>query len=134
MSDADVWDVESGEWIGAIEPWAFPFDLCCSPDGSKVVIDIWSAIYIHDAVTLEEVVHWKVPKSGSSRIAWSPDGRLLARTDYGITARVYEVETGRQVAALRAGRVRLTSVAFAPDGLTFATGTADGRVRVWDVG
>jgi WD40 repeat protein len=38
------------------------------------------------------------------------------------------------VVALRAGRVRLTSVAFAPDGLTFATGTLDGRVRVWDVG
>jgi WD40 repeat protein len=67
-------------------------------------------------------------------VAWSPDGRLLARADRSTTARVYETAAGREVASLKAKRGILTCVAFAPDGLTFATGTIDGRVRVWDVG
>jgi RNA polymerase sigma factor (sigma-70 family) len=73
--------------------------------------------------------------------AFSPDGRFLAdwaenplgrsRMDH---VYVWDAATGRAVATLAAGpRPGATSAAFAPDGRTLATASADGVVRLWEV-
>jgi RNA polymerase sigma factor (sigma-70 family) len=73
--------------------------------------------------------------------AFSPDGRLLAdwaehpfgpsRIDH---VYVWDVATGRAVASLAAGpRPGAANAAFAPDGRTFATASADGTIRLWEV-
>jgi RNA polymerase sigma factor (sigma-70 family) len=73
--------------------------------------------------------------------AFSPDGRFLvdwaenplgpSRMDH---VYVWEVATGQAVATLAAGpRPGTTCAAFAPDGRTFATASADGVVRLWEV-
>jgi RNA polymerase sigma factor (sigma-70 family) len=72
--------------------------------------------------------------------AFSPDGRFLvdwaenplgrSRMDH---VYVWDAATGRAVATLAAGpRHGATSAAFAPDGRTFATASADGVVRLWE--
>jgi WD40 repeat protein len=132
--EVHVWDVESGKWFGMIPVRKTTGGLACSPDGSKVAVDAGTTVYIYDPVVIGLLAKWKANYSYVPRVAWSPDGRLLARADRSTTARVYETAAGREVASLKAKRGILTCVAFAPDGLTFATGTIDGRVRVWDVG
>jgi WD40 repeat protein len=129
-----VWDTGRGRSVGAVLVRRHPCGLSLSPDGTRLAIDAGTTIYVHDAETLVPLVSWKAKYSYVPRLAWSPDVRLLARTDRSTTSRLYDVETGRQVAALGAKPGVLTSVAFAPDGLTFGTGTLNGRVRVWDVG
>ncbi len=72
--------------------------------------------------------------------AFSPDGRFLvdwaenplgrSRMDH---VYVWEAATGRAVATLAAGpRPGATNAAFAPDGRTLATVSADGIVRLWE--
>jgi RNA polymerase sigma factor (sigma-70 family) len=73
--------------------------------------------------------------------AFSPDGRLLAdwaENPYGRSRMdhvyVWDVATGRLVASLSCGaRPGAANAAFAPDGRTFATASADGVVRLWEV-
>jgi WD40 repeat protein len=71
---------------------------------------------------------------------FSPDSRLVvdwaenplgpSRMDH---VYVWEAATGRAVATLAAGRrTGATSTAFAPDGRTLATASADGIVRLWE--
>lgn len=132
--EVHVWDVGSGKWLGMIPVRKTAGGLACSPDGSKVAVDAGTTVYVYEADIFGRLGKWKANYSYVPRVAWSPDGRLLARADRSTTARVYEVPAGREVASLKAKRGILTCVAFAPDGLTFATGTIDGRVRVWDVG
>ena len=128
-----VWDVGTKQPSRTIALRGFPCGLAFSPDASRLVVDGGTTIYLFDARTLEPVQSWKAKYSYTPGLAWSPDGRLLARTDTSTTVRVYEVETGRQVMAVGSKRGRLGCVAFSPDGLTLATGTHEGPVRVWDV-
>jgi WD40 repeat protein len=73
--------------------------------------------------------------------AFSPDGRLLvdwaehpfgrSRIDH---VHVWDAATGRAVATLADGpRPGAANAAFAPDGRTLATASADGVIRLWEV-
>lgn len=82
----------------------------------------------------------KAWKSGSAvgavnDFAVHPSGRFLCAACADGRARYLDPRTGAVAAAFKwANRPRpLYSVAFAPDGLTCAAGTAGGKVFVWDV-
>jgi WD40 repeat protein len=90
-------------------------------------------VYVHDAATFGVLARWKAKYCYGPCLAWSPDGRLLARTDRSTSVRVYDTAAGREVQAVGAKRGVLYSAAFSPDGLTLATGSYNGHVRVWDV-
>jgi WD40 repeat protein/serine/threonine protein kinase len=62
---------------------------------------------------------------------FSPDGKTLLTNHQNHTAVLWEVATGKRLAALRhAGGVR--SMAFSPDGKTVLTGSGDRTARLWE--
>jgi WD40 repeat protein len=104
-----------------------------SADGARVAFDAGTTIYIHDTLSQERLMSWKSKYSYFPALAWSPDASILARTDSSTTLTLYEVSTGRTLAALSNKRGRNTAIAFAPDGLTCAVGMFSGGMRLWDV-
>jgi WD40 repeat protein len=67
------------------------------------------------------------------RIAYSPDGKLLAACDNS-QLKVYDPTSGELLMALSGHEGEVISVAFSRDGKYLATGSADTTVRVWNVG
>ncbi len=63
--------------------------------------------------------------------AFSPDGQLLV-TAGGETAKLWEVETGRELRAFVGHVGEVIGVAFSPDGRFVLTGGADHAARLWD--
>jgi hypothetical protein len=123
-----LWDVATGKAGRELEE---PSNVADVPDEAGVGEDAIDTGDIH--------VNMKM-KSADGR-AFSPDGRFLAdwaenpfgrsRMDH---VYVWDAATGRLVATLDAGpRPGAANAAFAPDGRTFATASADGTIRLWEV-
>jgi len=67
------------------------------------------------------------------RIAWSPDGRVLASPSIDDTIRVWDRETGQCVRKLNGRHKGVSCVAFHPHGQMLASGGWDSTVKLWDV-
>ncbi|MFI1923226.1 AAA family ATPase [Streptomyces sp. NPDC020377] len=66
------------------------------------------------------------------RIAWSPDGRLLATASRDGTARIYDARSGRTLLVLSCDEVMVECVAWSPDSGKVATVGRDRVVRIWN--
>jgi WD40 repeat protein/class 3 adenylate cyclase len=67
------------------------------------------------------------------RIAWSPDGRILASPSSDKTIRLWDTETGDCLRTLKGHNGKVISAAFDPQGRTLASGGDDNQVKLWEV-
>ena len=64
-------------------------------------------------------------------LAFSRDGNTIAAAS--TDARVWEVSTGKQIAALSGHSKAIASVAISPDGTRLATGSFDNTAKLWEI-
>jgi WD40 repeat protein len=78
-----------------------------------------------------------VASDGPAVFAFSADGRLLAVAGRSVV-RLWETASGKEVGSIQApgwgaaDRPCATTLAFAPDSHTLATGHEDGTILLWD--
>lgn len=67
-----------------------------------------------------------------TRIAWSPDGRMLASASYDQKVRIWDAETGQQIEELYGYSGSVFTVCITPDG-RFAISASKSALKVWDI-
>ena len=108
--------------------------LAVSPDGTRMgiatsegAIHVWEVSTNRRLFSIEGV-------TDVNRVVFSPDGARLATSNGwharwgGDPAKIWDAKTGRQLLELKGNGF----VAFAPDGLRIATGSAANNVTIWD--
>ena len=65
--------------------------------------------------------------------AFSPDGKRIVTASEDKTGRVWDAETGREIASLNGHQDRVWTAAFSPDGKRIVTASSDKTARVWPV-
>jgi WD40 repeat protein len=104
-----------------------------SPDGSLVLVAGKGGARLYDLAHGFRVRRLE-PSSSLVTATFSPDGRLVAgvgaKTDHSV--HIWDTQSGAPLAALPHDAAVL-SVAFSPNGKLIATGSVDGKARLWSV-
>lgn len=151
-----VWSAETGKLVHRfhvkpqVKPgeWASAGDVAFDPEGRRIAVPITagsrgtpagllisgtgSSVRVWDLETGEVTQPIEGLKASVRRLAFSPDGKYLATAGGDKVVRVWEVGTGKEVAAW-SSPARIEVVAFSPDGTALAAGSKDGAVRIWMV-
>ena len=64
--------------------------------------------------------------------AFSPDGRYAVSTSDDATARIWDLQTGKEELRLTGHSARVYDAEFSPDGTQVLTVSTDGTLRLWD--
>jgi len=107
-----------------------PAGKLCATGGRKV--RLW------DLATGEPRSGWMSHSEEVGKLAFSPDGKILAAGDYAMQVRLWDVESGQQIGKPLPHRDIVVGLAFSPDGKKLLVGTAsdwnhDPQARLWDV-
>jgi len=151
-----VWDAGTGKALHtfSVKPnteygeWASAADVAVSPDGKQVAVPVTAgsrgapagiiieetgaSVHVWDLASGKRTQPVKGLKASVGRVVFSPDGKRLATAGSDKAVRVWDVETGKELAALQSSD-RVGVIAFSPDGQFLAGGSKDGSVRIWVV-
>ena len=68
-----------------------------------------------------------------SAVAFSADSKLLAAATHTGDIRLWEAESNLPITDFKAKDSTITALAFSPDGIQFATGDKERKVKVWNI-
>ncbi|MCK9894858.1 TIR domain-containing protein [Frankia sp. AgB32] len=125
----DVTGVPRASWRGTGNGQVV--DLAAGADGRVLVVATSAGFEIRSVAdgSLIRQIH-TTPLAG---MALRPDGAVLAAGGEDATVTLWNVMTGRRLAAPLIGHgLRVPALAFSPDGATLATGSDDQKIILWD--
>ncbi|MEP7358653.1 MAG: hypothetical protein ABI847_15500, partial [Anaerolineales bacterium] len=116
-----------------------PLSLAISPDGKTLAVGgqagTGSALQLFDLASGQALpLEFGGQTNSVTRLAFSPDGKILATASDDRTPRLWDAATGQPIGQPLSGHTgRVTGVAFSPDGKLLASSSLDKTVRLWSV-
>ena len=139
---ARLWDVASGEEIATLplgEPRTL-MEIAFSPCGNLIAGGMYGELRLWNADTLTTLFAIPQPQSQNPyALAFSPCGKYLASGTWWekgmekMAIRLWDVESGENIATFWGHPTDIQSLAFSPDGSLLASGGFDCTTLLWDV-
>ncbi|HEX5443375.1 MAG TPA: WD40 repeat domain-containing serine/threonine protein kinase, partial [Pirellulales bacterium] len=132
-----IYDLSAGKVVARFAPGATPGSFAFDPRGDQIAITLATppCIGLFDLKTQRRermLLVNSLPPATTTRLAFSPNGRLIAATRTDNKVYVCDVATGSVQAVLRGHQAKPTDAIFNAAGNLLATAGWDGTVRFWD--
>jgi WD40 repeat protein len=132
-----LYDVAAGKVLWSLVPegdrrFYYSPRMEFSPDG-RSLIRFDSETHCYEVASGGE--RFKLGRDGgfAGVMAWSPDGRLVARALGDSSLVVYDTHTGNALLRRNGRQGMVTALAFSPDGRRLASGGSNTTILVWEV-
>jgi WD40 repeat protein len=123
-----LWDTESGQNLAIVDDAQ---TAVFSPDGTRLVISGVLGLLVLDAETGEEITSIE---EQFFRLAYSPNGRLIAASDQGGPVRLLDADKLTDAGTLSSSTAERSPIVFSPNSQLLATISADtSQLQLWDV-
>jgi WD40 repeat protein len=109
------------------------FLVTITPDGVPRLWDARTGELLRDLAPKPPLPYQGTAGGYLERVAFSPDGKLIAATAGDATITIWQVETGKPLQILTGPQGPTQGVAFSPDGGYLAVASSDGSIRIWDM-
>ena len=130
-----LWDVENKKEV-AMSRYSMPvsYVVSFSSDGKSLTSGNYCTAQLWDVKEKKETAMLNLFPDAYN-VSFSPDGKLLATAEGwpDQSVRLWDMETQKEIAALKGHADVVFSVSFSPDGKLLASGSTDKTVRLWDI-
>ena len=141
-----VWDIKSGEQVRVLRGHMERVtSLSISYDGKWLVsgsvdgtIHVWNLKtggerYARELASTDWTTSPTVDSRDVRSVTFNPNGNRIAATDSENGIKIWDAESGDDLATILGHEEVVTSVTFGPNGKRIASGSWDDTIRVWDV-
>jgi WD40 repeat protein len=129
-----LWDIATAREIGNIPtPEMSIQTIAFAPEGTRLASVEYETLRVREVKSGSECLRIPIRVGMANRLAFSPDGKLLAATGSDHTIHLWNARTGQDAFPCDAHESFVNAIAYSPDGKTVATsGGNDRSVRLWD--
>jgi len=130
--DLRVWDLRSGATVSKIETADECTGMTMSADGTTISTTFGSTVAMWDSTSFEQIKSFTLPRTVDC-VAYHPErAQFVTGSDTELWVRAYDFSTGDEIACNKGHHGPVRSVAYNPDGSTYASGSEDGTIRIWE--
>lgn len=136
-STVRLWNIAAGKCVSKIKTDGVVVAAALSPDAKTLATSCNNTVQLFDLATGKESGRLAVKSGevvGASRLAFSPDGKLLAVAT-GTASRIvlWDTVKWRVVGTCKGHTGLVCGMSFNPTGIALVTAATDGSVRLWRV-
>jgi WD40 repeat protein len=132
-----TWALRGGRKLGSYTFVGSPYiyGLALGPGGRLLAGDVGQGLTIMELDSGQVVRETFLTRRsvGYNRLAFSPDGLVLAHADFDGGITLWSVRTGQRLGQRVGHRGPITAISFMPDGHGLLTGGTDGTAILWDL-
>jgi WD40 repeat protein len=107
--------------------------LAFSPDSSRLAYVVGKRLHVVGTSDGAAVANWELDLEKTYRLAFAPDGKVLATGTEGGAIRLWDLDRRAPLGKPMEQKTSVRALAFAPNGKRLYSGGQDGKVHVWDV-